>query len=90
MVHQVAEMENDMNAVERIIHYASEIEQEAPHKVKDSQAPPSRPFEGRSVTKDVFMKYHPELSPMLKGLSTNIAPGEEIGIIGRYSSIPWY
>ena len=89
MVRQVAEVENDMNAVERIIHYASEIEQEAPHKVKDP-APPSWPFEGRIVMKDVVMKYRSELPPVLKGLSVVIAPGETIGIVGRYSSIPWY
>ena len=88
MVRQVAEVENDMNAVERIIHYASEIEQEAPHKVKDSAAPPSWPFEGRIVMKDVFMKYRSELPPVLKGLSMDIGPGEKIGIVGRYLSDP--
>ncbi|KAF8557120.1 P-loop containing nucleoside triphosphate hydrolase protein [Imleria badia] len=83
MVRQVAEAENNMNAVERIIHYANEVEQEAPHQVKDSAAPPSWPFEGRIVMKYVFMKYRPELPPVLKGLSMDIAPGEKIGIAGR-------
>lgn len=90
MVRHVSEVENDMNAVERIIHYANEIEQEAPHRVKDGAAPPSWPFEGRIVMKDVFMKYRPELPPVLKGLSMGIAPGEKISIVGRYSSISWY
>ncbi|KAF8558202.1 ABC transporter [Imleria badia] len=83
MVRQVAEVENDMNAVERIIHYANEVEQEAPHQVKDSAAPPSWPSKGRIVMKDVFMKYRPELSFVLKGLSMDIASGEKIGIVGR-------
>ena len=90
MVRQVAEVENDMNAVERIMHYANEVEQEAPHQVEDSAAPPSWPSEGRIVMKDVFMKYRPELPPVLKGLSMDVASGEKIGIVGRYWSISWY
>ena len=90
MVRQVAEVENDMNAVERIVHYANELEQEAPHEVKGSAAPPSWPFEGRIVVKDVFMKYRPELRPVLNGLSMDITSGEKIGIVGRYWSITWY
>ena len=90
MVRQVAEVENDMNAVERIIHYANEVEQEAPHQVKDSAASPSWPFEGRIVMKDVFLKYRPELPPVLKDLNMDIAPGEKIGIVGRYWLIIWF
>lgn len=90
MVRQVAEVENDMNAVERMVHYANEVEQEAPHQIKDSAGPSSWPFEGRIIVKNVFMKYRPELPPVLKGLSMDIVPGEKIGIVGRYWLIPWY
>ncbi|KAF9223499.1 ABC transporter [Gyrodon lividus] len=83
MVRQVAEVENNMNSVERVVHYANEIEQEAPHQVKDKVAPASWPTEGRIVMRDVFMKYRPELPPVLRGLSLDISPGEKIGIIGR-------
>jgi ABC-type multidrug transport system fused ATPase/permease subunit len=83
MVRQVAEVENDMNAVERIVHYANEVEQEAPHQIKESAAPPSWPSEGRIVMKDVFMKYRPELPFVLNGLSMEVASGEKIGIVGR-------
>ena len=90
MVRQVAEVENNMSAVERIVHYANELEQEAPHEVEDSAAPPSWPFEGRIVVKDAFLQYRPELPPVLNGLSMDIASGEKIGIVGRYRSITWY
>lgn len=73
-----------MNAVERILYYANEVEQEAPHQVKNLTAPPSWPSGGRIVMKDVFMKYRPELGPVLKGLSMEISPGEKIGIVGRH------
>jgi ABC-type multidrug transport system fused ATPase/permease subunit len=84
MVRQVAEVENNMNAVERIFHYTNELKQEAPHEVEDSVAPSSWLFEGRIVVKDVFMKYRPELRPVLNGLSMDIASGEKVGIC--YSS----
>jgi hypothetical protein len=37
MVRQSAEVENDMNGVERILHYANEVEQEAPHELPDQK-----------------------------------------------------
>lgn len=76
-----------MNSVERIVHYANDVEQEAPHQVKDSPAPASWPFQGRINMDDVFMKYRSELPPVLKGLNMDIAPGEKIGIVGRYRSV---
>ncbi|KAG9315243.1 hypothetical protein JVU11DRAFT_4377 [Chiua virens] len=83
MVRQIAEVENNMNSVERIAHYANEVEQEAPHQLKNSVVSPSWPVEGCIAMKDVFMKYRPELPPVLKGLSMTITPGEKIGIVGR-------
>ena len=35
LVRQVAELENDMNSVERVIHYAKNLEQEPPHKIPE-------------------------------------------------------
>ncbi|KAG6334059.1 hypothetical protein ID866_5033 [Astraeus odoratus] len=82
-IRQFADLENSMNAVERVSYYASEIEQEAPHYVDKDAIPGSWPSEGGIVMKDIVMKYRPELPPVLKGLSMSIAPGEKIGIVGR-------
>ena len=72
-----------MNSVERVVHYTTEIEQEAPHDLPD-QAPPSHwPAEGRMEFKDVVFKYRPELPHVLKGLSISIQAGEKVGIVGR-------
>jgi ABC-type multidrug transport system fused ATPase/permease subunit len=83
MVRQVAEVENNMNSVERVVHYAKEVEQEAAHEVKDSPAPADWPSRGEIVMKNVVMRYRPELPPVLKGLSMSLSPGEKIGVIGR-------
>lgn len=43
MVRQSAEVENDMNGVERIVHYATHVEQEPPHEIPSSKPPPEWP-----------------------------------------------
>ncbi|KAL4073127.1 P-loop containing nucleoside triphosphate hydrolase protein, partial [Scleroderma yunnanense] len=82
-VRQFADVENNMHSVERIVYYAEEIEQEAPHYVNKVPIPADWPSEGRIVLNDVVMKYRPELPPVLKGLSMTVVPGEKIGIVGR-------
>ncbi|KAK7051247.1 hypothetical protein VNI00_004747 [Paramarasmius palmivorus] len=83
LVRQSAEVENDMNSVERIVHYATEIEQEAPHHLPDARPPGTWPGEGRVVFNNVVLKYRPELPPVLRGISMDVKAGEKIGIVGR-------
>ncbi|KAL5494990.1 hypothetical protein ACEPAI_452 [Sanghuangporus weigelae] len=83
MVRQSAEVENDMNGVERIVHYATSVEQESPHEVDDFRPPPEWPSEGEVEFRDIVLKYRPELPPVLKGISMSIKGGEKIGIVGR-------
>jgi ABC-type multidrug transport system fused ATPase/permease subunit len=83
MVRQVAEVENNMNSVERVVHYANGLEQEAAHEVEGSSVPSHWPSEGKIVMEDVVMRYRPELPPVLKGLSMSVSPGEKIGVVGR-------
>jgi len=84
MVRQVAEVENDMNSVERIVYYAREIEQEAPHEIPDQKPASSWPADGQLELKDVVLSYRPELPSVLKGISMTVKAGEKIGIVGRY------
>jgi ABC-type multidrug transport system fused ATPase/permease subunit len=83
MVRQSAEVENDMNSVERIVHYATAIEQEAPQEIPDKKPNSSWPAEGHVELRNVVFSYRPELPAVLKGISMNIAGGEKIGIVGR-------
>lgn len=83
MVRQSAEVENDMNSVERIIHYATQIEQEAPYEISDKQPPKEWPDRGGIEIRDMVMRYRPELPPVIKGISMDVRGGEKIGIVGR-------
>ncbi|KAH7334391.1 ABC transporter [Rhizoctonia solani] len=83
MVRQSAEVENDMNGVERILHYAQHVEQEAPYELPDKEPSASWPESGEVELKDVVMSYRPGLPAVLRGLSMRINGGEKIGIVGR-------
>ena len=78
LVRQVAELENNMNSVERIIHYSENLEQEPPHRIPETKPNAPRPSEGRVEIKDVVLRYRPELQDVLKGLTMDVAPGEKM------------
>ena len=85
MIQQSTQVENNMNSVERIVYYITEIEQEAPYEMPVQKPSVSWPAQGQIVLKDVVLKYRPELppAPVLKGLSMDVKAGEKIGIVGR-------
>jgi len=73
-----------MNSVERMVHYAEEVEQE--NFKGDEQPPESWPRNGSLEFKDLYLSYRPELPPVLKGLNMRLESGEKLGIVGR--SVP--
>ncbi|KAI0342903.1 ABC transporter [Trametopsis cervina] len=83
LVRQSAEVENDMNSVERIVHYATSLEQEPAHLLPEKKPKGKWPSEGRVEMNNVVLKYRPELPDVLKGLTMTVNPGEKIGIVGR-------
>ncbi|KZV93776.1 ABC transporter [Exidia glandulosa HHB12029] len=83
MVRQSAEVENDMNGVERLLHYAKNIEQEAAYEIPEHKPPPSWPSEGRVEMTDVKMAYRSGLPLVLKGITMSSKPSEKIGVVGR-------
>ncbi|TGJ86167.1 hypothetical protein E0Z10_g2566 [Xylaria hypoxylon] len=80
-VRQLAEVENGMNAVERLLHYGTQLEEEAPEHTVDVR--PSWPENGEIVFENVEMRYRENLPLVLKGLSMHVKGGERIGIVGR-------
>ncbi|RMD43860.1 hypothetical protein DV735_g1180, partial [Chaetothyriales sp. CBS 134920] len=80
-VRQLAEVENNMNATERLHYYGTELNEEAPSKLKD--VPDSWPQHGAISFSKVEMRYRPELPLVLHGLDLNVRGGERVGIVGR-------
>lgn len=80
-VRQLAEVENNMNATERIHFYATKLDEEAPLKLQDMQA--SWPESGKIEFENVEMRYRPELPLVLRGLNLEVRGGERVGIVGR-------
>jgi len=78
---QVAEVDNNMNATERVHYYATQLEQEAPLKHKD--IPQSWPAKGDIIFDNVQMRYRKGLPLVLNGFNLSVKGGEHIGIVGR-------
>ena len=80
-VRQLAEVENNMNATERLHYYGTELDEEAPLKLRE--VPESWPAQGAITFDKVEMRYRPDLPLVLCGLDFHIGGGERIGIVGR-------
>jgi len=80
-IRQLAEVENAMNATERIQYYATSLDEEAPLKLKPVD--PSWPPKGEIVFDNVQMRYRDGLPLVLKGFDMRVRSGERIGIVGR-------
>ncbi len=80
-VRQLAEVENGLNAVERLQYYGRELEEEAPLHTVDVRK--SRPEKGEIVFDSVEMRYRDGLPMVLRGLNMHVQGGERIGIVGR-------
>jgi ABC-type multidrug transport system fused ATPase/permease subunit len=80
-IRQLAEVENGMNATERLHYYGTQLEEEAP--VHLGEVEPEWPTEGRIIFSDAQMRYRAGLPLVLRGLNMDIRGGERIGIVGR-------
>lgn len=70
-----------MNATERLHHYGTALEEEAPlHTVEVRK---SWPESGEIIFDNVQMRYRESLPLVLSGLTMHVKGGERIGIVGR-------
>ncbi|KAF7760155.1 hypothetical protein Agabi119p4_10831 [Agaricus bisporus var. burnettii] len=81
MVSQFAQNEQNMNAVERVLHY-TELPEEG-DALTPNDPPSTWPQNGGISFEDVELAYRPGLPLVLKGVSFDVRPGEKIGIVGR-------
>ncbi|VEU23739.1 DEKNAAC104893 [Brettanomyces naardenensis] len=83
MLKSLTQVENEMNSVERLNYYATELDQESAYEIPERNPSPDWPQRGAISFRDVRMKYRPGLPYVLKGLTIDIKPGEKLGICGR-------
>lgn len=74
--------ENSFNAIERVCTYI-DLPSESPAKIENNCPPPGWPSLGSIKCQNIFLRYRPELPPVLHGLSFEISPSEKVGIVGR-------
>ncbi|KAL9081423.1 MAG: hypothetical protein Q9159_007319 [Coniocarpon cinnabarinum] len=82
-IRQLAEVENNMNATERIHYYGSNLEEEPPLTLPNPKVTPEWPQHGQIEFANVEMRYRDGLPLVLKGLNLSVIGGERIGIVGR-------
>ncbi|RLV95999.1 Oligomycin resistance ATP-dependent permease YOR1 [Spathaspora sp. JA1] len=83
IIRTFTEVENYMNSVERLCHYALKLPQEAAYTIDSTEPPKNWPREGVIEFVKVNMKYRLELPLILKDLSFKVESCEKIGICGR-------
>ncbi|XP_050504204.1 ATP-binding cassette subfamily C member 4 [Diabrotica virgifera virgifera] len=82
-VRQSAEVASNMISVERVLQY-TKLDKEGPFETLPGKKPPRNwPEKGRIIFKNTYLKYAPELPPVLKDLNIEVNSGEKIGIVGR-------
>ncbi|ORZ35477.1 P-loop containing nucleoside triphosphate hydrolase protein [Catenaria anguillulae PL171] len=85
-VRQATETETQMNSVERLSHYAHNLESEAPLVTNVCPPTPEWPEHGEIEFQDVVMSYRRGLDPVLKGVSFRVPAASKVGIVGRTGS----
>ncbi|KAJ3538634.1 hypothetical protein NMY22_g5079 [Coprinellus aureogranulatus] len=81
MISQFAHNEQNMNAVERVLHY-TELPSEAELHLPNDP-PPTWPQNGAIEFKNVDLAYRPGLPLVLKNISFAVRSQEKVGIVGR-------
>jgi ABC-type multidrug transport system fused ATPase/permease subunit len=89
LVRMMAQLEAQLNSVERVKYYMDNIEREGATKQESELAiaeiPAEWPARGEIVCKDVELRYR-DGPLVLKGLSFNVTGAEKIGVAGRTGS----
>lgn len=78
------DIENDMNSVERLMHYANHLAQEPTYRSSSlDRISPNWPEYADIKFQNVSLRYRHGLPLVLKHLSIDVKAGEKIGICGR-------
>ncbi|XP_054784020.1 ABC transporter C family member 8-like [Prosopis cineraria] len=78
-------LSNFIVSVERINQFIH-IPEEPPAIVENKKPPLSWPFKGRIELQNLEIRYHPNASLVLKGITCTFEEGNRVGIVGRTGS----
>merc|ERR1711906_36453 len=84
-VRMIAQVEAEMNSVERVMYYANNVEAEAAADTKLDPKPTEWPSKGEIVVRRASMRYR-DGPLVLKDISVAIKGGEKVGVVGRTGS----
>ncbi|XP_044753452.1 multidrug resistance-associated protein 1-like isoform X2 [Coccinella septempunctata] len=82
LVRMICDIETNIIAIERIKDY-SELPQEAPWSITETEPETNWPEKGSITFKDYSVRYRPGLDLVLDKINVEIKGGERIGIVGR-------
>jgi len=84
-VRMIAQVEAEMNSVERVLYYSNNVEGEAASKTNLDPKPSEWPSKGDIQIQHASMRYR-DGPLVLKDVSVSIKGGEKIGVVGRTGS----
>ncbi|KAL3759959.1 hypothetical protein ACHAWU_000582 [Discostella pseudostelligera] len=84
-VRMIAQVEAEMNSVERVLYYSNNVESEAAPETKLDPKPSEWPNKGEIQIKNASLRYR-DGPLVLKNISVSIKGGEKIGVVGRTGS----
>lgn len=84
-VRMIAQVEAEMNSVERILYYSDNIESEAATTTKIDPKPDEWPSKGEIKIQHASMRYR-DGPLVLKDVSVALKGGEKVGVVGRTGS----
>mmetsp|Transcript_3880 Transcript_3880/g.5967 ORF Transcript_3880/g.5967 Transcript_3880/m.5967 type:complete len:1464 (+) Transcript_3880:108-4499(+) len=84
-VRMIAQVEAEMNSVERVLYYSTSIETEAALETMNDPKPTEWPTTGEIKFQNMSMRYR-DGPLVLKDISVSFKGGEKVGVVGRTGS----
>uniref|UniRef100_A0A2S2N873 Putative multidrug resistance-associated protein lethal n=1 Tax=Schizaphis graminum TaxID=13262 RepID=A0A2S2N873_SCHGA len=82
-IRQLAELDNQMTSVERVVEYTNVPQEAALESSPDKKPPKEWPDKGQIVFDNFYLRYSLDTAHVLKNLNIQIHAMEKIGIVGR-------
>ncbi|TPX38128.1 hypothetical protein SmJEL517_g00165 [Synchytrium microbalum] len=82
-VRNISQTENNMNSIERLVHYCESLESEKPDIIPEHRPPASWPSEGKIEIRNLTLRYRDNLPDVIHEISFTVEAGQKLGVVGR-------